>query len=131
LIKDGDWLAFGDILIQICVPDADQPDQTERQPQATSAPSARNDLEDIVIGRSPGGGLPIDSPLVSREHARLILRADGVWLEDLKCIHGTWFNGRRPASSGQVASNGLDIYRSFDLFRFGIGYVPPAGYRPP
>jgi ABC-type multidrug transport system ATPase subunit len=33
-------------------------------------------------------------------------------------------NGRRPATSGQVLYNGEDLYRSFDAFRSGIGYVP-------
>ncbi|WP_141699113.1 FHA domain-containing protein [Candidatus Thiosymbion oneisti] len=33
-------------------------------------------------------------------------------------------NGRRPASSGEVSYNGVDLYRAFDLFRSGIGYVP-------
>ncbi|MBK5969182.1 MULTISPECIES: FHA domain-containing protein [Thiorhodovibrio] len=33
-------------------------------------------------------------------------------------------NGRRPATSGSVAYNGIDLYSAFDLFRSGIGYVP-------
>jgi ABC transport system ATP-binding/permease protein len=33
-------------------------------------------------------------------------------------------NGRRPASSGRVLYNGIDLYPAFDLFRSSIGYVP-------
>ena len=33
-------------------------------------------------------------------------------------------NGRRPATSGSVLYNGTDLYRSFDLFKSTIGYVP-------
>ena len=33
-------------------------------------------------------------------------------------------NGRRPASSGRVLYNDMDLYGSFDLFRSAIGYVP-------
>lgn len=33
-------------------------------------------------------------------------------------------NGRRPATSGKVFYNGIDLYSSFDAFRATIGYVP-------
>lgn len=33
-------------------------------------------------------------------------------------------NGRRPASSGRVLYNGIDLYSAFNLFRAAIGYVP-------
>lgn len=33
-------------------------------------------------------------------------------------------NGMRPASSGQVVVNDLDLYQNFDLLRRSIGYVP-------
>ncbi len=33
-------------------------------------------------------------------------------------------NGRRPASTGRVLYNGIDLYSAFDLFRSSIGYVP-------
>ncbi|MBK6725449.1 MAG: ATP-binding cassette domain-containing protein [Acidobacteria bacterium] len=33
-------------------------------------------------------------------------------------------NGMRPATSGQVFVNDLDLYQHFDLLRRSIGYVP-------
>lgn len=33
-------------------------------------------------------------------------------------------NGRRPATSGKVLYNGIDLYGAFDAFRATIGYVP-------
>ncbi|MBM4200468.1 MAG: FHA domain-containing protein, partial [Gammaproteobacteria bacterium] len=33
-------------------------------------------------------------------------------------------NGFRPATHGQVAVNGIDLYGNFDLFRNDMGYVP-------
>ncbi len=33
-------------------------------------------------------------------------------------------NGRRPATSGQILYNNIDLYSAFDLFRTAIGYVP-------
>lgn len=212
-VKDGDWLAFGETLIQIRLPDDAPANPTTLPPASRPVPP----VTDILVGRLLGCGLPIDSPLISREHARLVLAGDGVWLQDLGSTNGTWvngrritkpvalrpgdrvsfasfvfhftgtalepaeagnrvritarnltkqvvdratgqprnllsqidlviepgefvvifgtsgsgkstlmdaLNGRRPASAGQVAYNGLDLYRSFDLFRSGIGYVP-------
>jgi ABC transport system ATP-binding/permease protein len=214
-LGDGDWIAFGETLVQILLPQAVDDDEMPRD--TLSHRSNVKNGGDIVIGRLAGCGLPIDSPLVSREHARLALRADAIYLEDLKSTNGTWINGvrissptplavgdrvafasfvfvftgaalepaevgnrvrvaavaltktvtdrttrqprhlldginlliepgefvvifgtsgsgkstlldalngRRPASSGQVTYNGIDLYRAFDLFRAGIGYVP-------
>jgi len=214
-LSDGDWIAFGETLIQIRFGSG--------EPSAHGQGPGHDDIDaqmhgsDLVIGRLAGCGLPIDSPLISREHARLSLRDDAVLIEDLKSTNGTWvngaritaptpihpgdrvafasfvylftgtalipaeagnrvrvaaqglsrvvtdrttrepryllsaidlvidpgefvvifgtsgsgkstlldaLNGRRPASSGQVTYNGVDLYRSFDLFRAGIGYVP-------
>jgi ABC-type multidrug transport system ATPase subunit len=33
-------------------------------------------------------------------------------------------NGRRPATSGRVLYNGVDLYQGFATFRAGIGYLP-------
>lgn len=215
-VGDGDWVVFGATPIQVCFPQtASDAATTEDQPGLDVGPTESSG--EIVVGRLPGCGLPIDSPLISREHARLLITAEGIWLEDLKSTNGTWvngsrintrvllqpgdrvsfasfvfvfsgtalepaeagnrvrvaaydltktvtdrttgeprnllteidlvinpgefvvifgtsgsgkstlldaLNGRRPASSGQVAYNGVDLYRAFDLFRAGIGYVP-------
>jgi ABC transport system ATP-binding/permease protein len=215
-VGDGDWVAFGATLVQVCFPESFQ-DSEASQVQPALAVGAKDNSGEIVVGRSGGCGLPIDSPLISREHARLLIASDGVWLEDLRSTNGTWvngkridrrillhpgdrvsfasfvfvftgaalepseagnrvrvaahcltktvtdrttgkprdllteidlvinpgefvvifgtsgsgkstlldaLNGRRPASSGEVAYNGIDLYRAFDLFRSGIGYVP-------
>ena len=215
VLADGDWIAFGDTLIQVRFLSG-EPCVTEDRSN-TDLQVAPTHGVDLVIGRLPGCGLTIDSPLISREHARLSLRTDSVLVADLKSTNGTWvngsrisaptpispgdhvafasfvylftgtallpaeagnrvrvaaqgisrivtdrtsgksrhllsnidlviepgefvvifgtsgsgkstlldaLNGRRPASSGQVTYNGVDLYRSFDLFRAGIGYVP-------
>ena len=214
VLADGDWVALGETLVQVRLP-AEARGFAGEQPVAASARASGS--SDIVVGRLAGCGLPIDSPLISREHARLAMRPDGIWIEDLKSTNGTAvngerisrpvllrqgdrvafagfvyhftgqalepaeagnrvrvearaltkivtdrttreprhllssidlviepgefavlfgtsgsgkstlldaLNGRRPATSGQVVYNGVDLYRSFDLFRAGIGYVP-------
>jgi ABC transport system ATP-binding/permease protein len=215
-VGDGDWVVFGATPIQVCFPKA-APDTQPQQDLQALAVGPKEGGDEIIVGRVAGCGLPIDSPLISREHARLIITSDGVWLEDLRSTNGTWvngrridtrillqpgdrvsfasfvfvfsgtslepaeagnrvrvaahaltktvtdrttgeprnllteidlvinpgelvvifgtsgsgkstlldaLNGRRPASSGYVSYNGVDLYHAFDLFRAGIGYVP-------
>lgn len=47
----------------------------------------------ILVGRDPSAQVIIDDSLVSRQHARLQVTADGVWVEDLGSANGTLLNG--------------------------------------
>jgi DNA-binding winged helix-turn-helix (wHTH) protein len=47
------------------------------------------------IGRDPASAIRIDSPVVSRRHARVVIGASGVTLEDLGSHNGTFVNGDR------------------------------------
>lgn len=48
-----------------------------------------------ILGRDPDAAIVIDSPDVSRHHARLLVAADTVTLEDLGSKNGTFVNGER------------------------------------
>ena len=48
-----------------------------------------------VIGRRPGVAVPLDSPVVSREHARVIIHDGRAFLEDLGSKNGTFIRERR------------------------------------
>lgn len=47
----------------------------------------------VVVGRHRANGLRVVHPLVSREHCRIDLRADGAFLTDLGSTNGTFLNG--------------------------------------
>jgi hypothetical protein len=49
----------------------------------------------FLIGRGPHCNLVIESKQVSREHALLVRGDDGVIIEDLNSLNGTWFNQSR------------------------------------
>ncbi len=49
----------------------------------------------LVAGRGKDRGLVLESPAVSRQHARLQARGTGVTVEDLGSANGTLLNGRR------------------------------------
>jgi pSer/pThr/pTyr-binding forkhead associated (FHA) protein len=48
-----------------------------------------------LIGRATHCRIVIDDPLVSREHARLLISATSVALEDLRSANGVWVNNVR------------------------------------
>ncbi len=49
----------------------------------------------LLVGRGPGAGLALDSPIVSRRHARLTRTAEGLTVEDLDSTNGTYVGGTR------------------------------------
>jgi pSer/pThr/pTyr-binding forkhead associated (FHA) protein len=49
----------------------------------------------MTIGRSPDAGVFLDDVTVSRNHALLVKRRDGLYLDDLGSLNGTYVNRRR------------------------------------
>jgi len=90
-LEEGDWLSLGASLFQVHFPDHSTPVS-----KRTPAPRRANRPSGVLtIGRLPECDLSIDSPLISREHARLHCGAQGVELEDLGSTNGTFVNGQR------------------------------------
>ena len=51
--------------------------------------------ERMVIGRSPDAAIFLDDVTVSRDHALLVRRSGGWFLDDLGSLNGTYVNRRR------------------------------------
>ena len=66
---------------------------------------------ETIIGRSPECGIMLDSPTVSRRHARLVLDGDNYSLEDLQTRNGTFVNDTQVTGRTQLADH--------DRLRFG------------
>ncbi len=49
----------------------------------------------IAIGRSPDAGVFLDDVTVSRNHALLVTRGDGTYVDDLGSLNGTYVNRSR------------------------------------
>ena len=67
--------------------------------------------DEILIGREPSSTLQIDSPGVSRKHARLTFQDKKYLIEDLGSSNGTFVNGERiskpwPLKNGDIISLG-------------------------
>ncbi len=51
--------------------------------------------ERMTIGRSPDAEVFLDDVTVSRNHALLVRRRDGLYIDDLGSLNGTYVNRRR------------------------------------
>jgi hypothetical protein len=67
------------------------------------------DDDRITIGRSPDAGVFLDDVTVSRNHALLVRRRDGLYLDDLGSLNGTYVNRRRIESHKLVDGDELQI----------------------
>jgi pSer/pThr/pTyr-binding forkhead associated (FHA) protein len=65
--------------------------------------------ERLAIGRSPEAEIFLDDVTVSRNHALLVRRRDGVYIDDLGSLNGTYVNRRRIESHKLVDGDELQI----------------------
>ena len=111
-LRQGDWIVVEGKAMQVRLPQ--EKSHEGENAGGVQEGSAKQDIaQDILIGRLPDCGLVIDSPTVSRHHARLFCKG-GIWhLEDLQSTNGTFVNGERlfspvalrPKDRVQIASS--------------------------
>jgi pSer/pThr/pTyr-binding forkhead associated (FHA) protein len=63
--------------------------------------------ERVTIGRSPDAAVFLDDVTVSRNHALIVRRRDGLYIDDLGSLNGTYVNRRRIES--QKLDNGDEL----------------------
>ncbi|MGI6250794.1 MAG: FHA domain-containing protein [Anaerolineaceae bacterium] len=61
--------------------------------------------DEIVLGRDLSSDIPVPDPEISRRHARLVRKPEGIYIEDLGSTNGTFLNGVR-ISSPQLLKHG-------------------------
>lgn len=75
----------------------------------------------ILVGRAPSADVRIDDPRVSRLHARIEMRDDGVYVEDLGSRNGTLVDGSPVVSGRQLAvGDEITLGTASIIFR-GVG----------
>ena len=65
--------------------------------------------ERMAIGRSPDADVFLDDVTVSRNHALLVRRRDGLYIDDLGSLNGTYVNRRRIESHKLVDGDELQV----------------------
>jgi len=76
-------------------------------------------LEDdkVSIGRTPDAGVFLDDVTVSRNHALLVRRRDGIYIDDLGSLNGSYVNRKRIES--HLLADGDEI----QIGKFKLGYL--------
>ncbi len=84
--------------------------------------------ERLTVGRGADAGLLIDDPEISRAHAAFRPTEDGLEIQDLGSLNGTWVNGERiispiPLAPGDVIKIGTT---RMEVLSAGGGRLAPA-----
>ena len=74
----------------------------------------------ILVGRAAGADLRVEDDRVSRLHARVEMRDDGVYVEDLGSRNGTELNGERVESHKLRVDDEVTVGPATLIFR-GVG----------
>lgn len=84
-----------------------------------------------VIGRAPDATIQIDSPGVSRYHARVLVSDGAATLEDADSKNGTFLNGKRITAAAALSDGNEILLGSVALtFRIATATSPTATISP-
>jgi pSer/pThr/pTyr-binding forkhead associated (FHA) protein len=75
------------------------------------------DGERISIGRTPDAGVFLDDVTVSRNHALLVRRKEGLYIDDLGSLNGTYVNRRR------IESHQLQDGDEIQIGKYKLSYL--------
>ena len=73
--------------------------------------------ERMAIGRSPEAEVFLDDVTVSRNHALLVRRRDGLYIDDLGSLNGTYVNRRR------IESHKLEDVDELQVGKYKLTYL--------
>ncbi len=73
----------------------------------------------MTIGRSPDAEVFLDDVTVSRNHALLVRRRDGLYIDDLGSLNGTYVNRRR------IESHRLANGDELQVGKYKLTYLAP------
>ena len=75
------------------------------------------DRDRMSIGRTPDAAVFLDDVTVSRNHALLVRRQDGLYIDDLGSLNGTYVNRRR------IESHKLDDGDEIQVGKYKLSYL--------
>ena len=83
-----------------------------------SGPQTKAILGTMVLGSSPGAGIVIADPMISRLHAELEVQEDGLWIRDLGSRNGTFVGdlqvtGARIPERGRIRVGATELVVSY------------------
>jgi len=76
--------------------------------------------EVTTIGRDPSADITLDDNEVSRDHARILFRANSFYIEDLHSTNGTFVNGKRARKKIRLQNKDLITIGERNVFEFNL-----------
>ena len=122
-LKAWDIIRLGSVELEVTDPNGHRPHDWALKTESDLLASQVHTLQpETVVGRDPACDLTIDSSLLSRRHAKLIIQDEHLRVIDLESANGTYINGIRITEAN--ANPGDEI--RFDQQKFlVIGPTPP------
>lgn len=77
-----------------------------------------------IVGRERDAAIRIDDPSISRRHARIIVSAEGVAVEDLHSKNGTSMHGRRIHAVGRLTDGDMIVFGTVAAVLRAVGGAP-------
>ena len=88
----------------------------------------------VLVGSAPGSGIVVSDPTISRLHAELEVKLDGVWLRDLGSRNGSFVDGlqvtgARVPDKGKIRLGSTELIVDYNpTQRRSIEIWPTAGF---
>lgn len=86
--------------------------------QATTGEFAGQSItidQDMLVGRHQDANIVLQSAEISRRHAALLLKEQGLFVQDLNSSNGTFINGERVAGEAQLQSDDVLAFASLQF----------------
>ena len=77
-----------------------------------------------IVGRERDAAIRIDDPSISRRHARIIVSAEGVAVEDLRSKNGTSMHGRRIHAVNRLTDGDMIVFGTVAAVLRAVGGAP-------
>lgn len=77
-----------------------------------------------IVGRERDAAIRIDDPSISRRHARIIVSAEGVAVEDLRSKNGTSMHGRRIHAVDRLTDGDMIVFGTVAAVLRAVGGAP-------
>lgn len=122
-LKAWDIIRLGTVELEVIDPNSRRPQDWALSTESDLLASQFHTLlSETVVGRDPACDLAIDSNLLSRRHAKLVIEGDHLRVIDLQSENGTYINGQKIDEGKAYPGDEL----KFDRQRFVVVGPSPA-----